>query len=217
MPVPATRAVAAVLAIGLGVGCDRSAPPPLADPASATPVADAATPTAPAAPTTPARMARPAPEPEAASPAELPVVAMDAEGVRFIDAATGSARLLPFTSAQREVLATLRKAIPGASWGQPETTDCGDDVVLGTNGLALSFRDGRFLGWAINPPSKLATAAGIGLGSTRAELEAIQVPEVMESTLGTEFVAGGIAGLFESAKPNARITHLWAGETGIAR
>jgi hypothetical protein len=40
---------------------------------------------------------------------------------------------------------------------------------------------------------------------------------VFQSTLGTEFSAGGIAGLLESAGPQARIVALWAGMVCIAR
>jgi hypothetical protein len=219
MPVLAARTLAALLVLALGVGCDRraadsAAAAPAAPTADATPSAAAVPPPAP----TPASAAPPTPAPADATPAALPVVAMDAEGIRFIDAATGSARLLPFNSTtQRELLAALRKAQPGTGWGQPEATDCGTDVVLGTNGLGLSFRDGRFLGWSIDPPSTVGTVAGLRIGTPRPELEAVLVPEVMESTLGTEFVAGGIAGLFDSPKPNARITHLWSGELCIAR
>lgn len=42
--------------------------------------------------------------------------------------------------------------------------------------------------------------------------------EMLEaSTLGAEFSIGDIAGVFESAASDARVAHLWAGETCIAR
>ena len=63
----------------------------------------------------------------------------------------------------------------------------------------------------------LTTASGIGLGSTRAALESAYAARVSRSTLGMEFVAGGIAGLLASDHPAAPITHLWAGQVCLAR
>jgi hypothetical protein len=53
--------------------------------------------------------------------------------------------------------------------------------------------------------------SGVRVGSTRAELEAAYAAEVAESTLGTEFNAGGLGGLLSGPGKDARITDLWAG------
>lgn len=39
----------------------------------------------------------------------------------------------------------------------------------------------------------------------------------MRSTLGTEFTAGGLAGLLDGTGARARITHLWAGASCAMR
>ena len=67
------------------------------------------------------------------------------------------------------------------------------------------------LGYAFAPG--LTTADGIGIGSTRVELEASREVEVEATTLGTEFSAGGLGGLFASPEPAAEIVSLWAGLT----
>lgn len=63
----------------------------------------------------------------------------------------------------------------------------------------------------------LTTASGIGIGSTRADLESAYAARVARSTLGAEFSAGGLAGLLASERPDAPIINLWAGEACLAR
>src|SRR3546814_13009983 len=59
----------------------------------------------------------------------------------------------------------------------------------------------------------LGTMAGITRGSTRSDLESAYAAEVGETTLGTEFTAGGLSGLLDGNGPTAYITTLWAGTT----
>src|SRR3546814_4604602 len=59
----------------------------------------------------------------------------------------------------------------------------------------------------------LGTMAGITRGSTRSDLESAYAAEVGETTLGTEFTAGGLSGLLDGTGPTAYITTLWAGTT----
>jgi hypothetical protein len=61
--------------------------------------------------------------------------------------------------------------------------------------------------------AQFRTTAGIGIGSTRRELDAAYQAEVAESTLGQEFTAGEIGGLLTSAAPDGRVEALWAGMT----
>lgn len=53
---------------------------------------------------------------------------------------------------------------------------------------------------------------GLGVGASRESLEngGLAV-DVSESTLGTEFAAGGLYGLLSGDGPDATVTHLWAG------
>jgi hypothetical protein len=89
------------------------------------------------------------------------------------------------------------------------------------------FSGGQLAGWGLPPQAPapmLKTAGGIGIGSTRPEIErAFPNVTVEESTLGTEwFAAGaapdtGLSGIFASDKPDARNEAMWSGRTCLAR
>jgi hypothetical protein len=147
-----------------------------------------------------------------------PLVALDSEGLRMVDPENGNTRLIGFGSDAPATVLAVARATPGAPPGEPVLDECGGSVFQLAGGLQVHTRDGIFLGWGLDPESRHTTMAGIGIGSTRDELEAVQAADVVpDSTLGVEFSSDGIAGLLESDAPQARITHLWAGETCIAR
>ncbi|MGI8611991.1 MAG: hypothetical protein ACR2KH_06965 [Sphingomicrobium sp.] len=121
---------------------------------------------------------------------------------------------MPFGTARQAVLAAL--AFRGAPAGTGTLEECGAgplDQASWNDGLTLYFQDSKFAGWALGGDSKgtLATASGIGPGSTRAELESAYEAKVFESTLGTEFAAGDLFGILDGKGAGAKVTHLWAG------
>jgi hypothetical protein len=149
----------------------------------------------------------------APAPASTLPVQVYSQGIRVGE---GNGREFRFGSAQADVVAAL------APIGRPpvETNaECGaGPLQIGQwpNGLSLLFQEGRLVGWSVaaaagNP---VRTPQGIGAGATRARLAAAY-PRVAvdESTLGTEFEAGGIGGLLESEADDARVAALWAGTT----
>jgi hypothetical protein len=80
------------------------------------------------------------------------------------------------------------------------------------------FSKERFAGWSAVPsPAPAATVTGVRVGSSRRELEDAYAVKIGKSTLGTEFSAGALGGLLDSAGPDAKITHMWAGATCLAR
>src|SRR3546814_13839117 len=87
------------------------------------------------------------------------------------------------------------------------------------NGLTLVAQDDRFAGWSLSPEAGagmddgLGTMAGITRGSTRSDLESAYAAEVGQTTLGTEFTAGGLSGLLAGKRPPGDLTKLWAGHT----
>ena len=101
------------------------------------------------------------------------------------------------------------------------------------NGLTLVFREqdrgnaspGRewqFAGWSLNPGRGAGraptTMAGVGLGTTRAEVESAYVIKGVKSSLGYEFsTASGLYGLFDGAGPQARVSALWSGTSCVFR
>lgn len=86
-------------------------------------------------------------------------------------------------------------------------------------GLTLYFQGGKFAGWDLDgrERSQLATPDGIGIGSTRGELETRGPVTVADSSIGIEFQLGGLSGLLDSRTASGRVTNLWAGVTCIAR
>ena len=111
-------------------------------------------------------------------------------------------------------------------YGQPENLEsleeCGAGPIEVSQfaGLTLAAQDGKFVGWWLDgraKPPLPKTAAGIGIGSTRAELDAAYPLEEFESSLGDEFTANGLAGLISGEGKSGKITHLWAGATCIMR
>ncbi len=168
-----------------------------------------AAPGAPAAPT-------PAPAPAPAS--DAPALAIDGDGLRLFNRDTGAARPLPFGLPRADLLAAL------VARGKPATgrqEECGAGPLgfaTWPDGLKLYFQSGTFAGWAVDQRAArvgglpaIATAAGIGPGSTRAQVEDAVTITVTRSTLGTEFQSGAISGLFDGPAPTSVVTAMWAG------
>jgi len=166
----------------------------------------------------PANMSQPA---SAAAPiSSAPALAIEPEGLRLFDRASGSARAIPFGTGRDAVLAALAFRGDPASSNRLEECGAGPlDQSSWADGLTLYFQDGKLAGWAIGEDGKgtITTAAGIGIGSSRAELEAAYEAQVFESSLGTEFAAGELFGVLDGAGPKAKITNLWAGASCVMR
>ncbi|RYD59868.1 MAG: hypothetical protein EOP60_01100 [Sphingomonadales bacterium] len=113
-----------------------------------------------------------------------------------------------------------------ASLGSPiEQATNGDcpagpvDYATFRDGLSLYFQEGKFAGWDLDgrENGKFATGDGIGIGTTRKQLEANGPVTVEESSIGQEFMLGEMSGLLTSAAADGKVTNLWAGVTCIAR
>ncbi|OGT59677.1 MAG: hypothetical protein A3E01_04225 [Gammaproteobacteria bacterium RIFCSPHIGHO2_12_FULL_63_22] len=146
------------------------------------------------------------------------VLALDGEGLRIFNSNTGASRLLAFGDDARQSMETLGRVLGEQPPVSVENEECQVDFARWSNGLTVWSSNSRFTGWSVAPGSPtLSTASGVKIGSTRVELESAYDAEIMESSLGTEFLAGGLAGVLDSARPDAKISNLWAGETCIAR
>ena len=159
-----------------------------------------------------------------AAPVARPALAVDGEGLRLFNPATGSARPLPFGTAQADVMTALALRGPPGTGRQEECGAGPLDFAAWPDGLKLYFQSSKLVGWALdgraaNPagPPALGTAASIGPGSTRAEPEAAHVATVTQSSLGTEFVSGDMAGVLDGRGPQAKITDMWAGAACVMR
>jgi hypothetical protein len=133
----------------------------------------------------------------------------------------GSARHIPFGAPRDGVLRAVTAAL-GEPVSQGIDAECPGGPLEGVEfegGLGLSFSEGRFIGWDLSSREngRYTTAAGIGLGSTRQQLEDAVAIEVEQSPLGHQFHSGPLSGLLSSLAPSGQITALWAGTTCISR
>ena len=209
-----TSALALLLAI---TGCNS----PTDDPAPLPPAAAARTQTG-QGPAVPAAVPPTKRAAKTLAAADQPRLAIDPDGLRWFLPSNGSARPLPFGAAQTEVLASLEGGRGEAAQGT--NRDCGAGPVQYAtwgDGLSLAFQKGRFAGWGLDSRARgaIATADGIGIGTTRAQMsDAIGTPvDIRQTSLGTEFSAGEYHGLLGGTGPGSRITDMWAGVSCVAR
>jgi len=140
------------------------------------------------------------------------------EGLRLYHTVSGTSRLLAFGSAKDEVVRAVSLVRQAQPQEQGEVDECVANYVRWPGGLTVWFTQDRLSGWSLLAASAgLATGSGIKPGSSRSELEAAHSVQVVESSLGVEFTAGGLAGILSSPRPDGRITSLWAGMTCLAR
>lgn len=187
-------------------GCDPQPEAARVDSESAT----SADPSLPAEPSSPGDTADPM---EAATAA----LVIEGEGLRVF-LPSGASRPIPFGTTSDVARTAVASVLGAEPLEQGFSPDCNLGFSTWPGGLTTYASGERFVGWFLRPgDGRYTTASGIGIGSSRTELESVYVAEVSASSLGTEFSAGGLAGTLESADGGARITNLWAGETCIAR
>ena len=157
----------------------------------------------------------PATEPEAtpsgqdAAEAAQGGLALEGEGLRAFTA-QGSARALNAVS-----------TLLGTETPQVTTnSECGagpTQFAEYPNGLQLAFQDDKFAGWFLDEAG-LTTADGVGVGSSRTDLQSARVVEMVpDSTLGAEFSSGELGGMLSSEGPDATVEALYAGLTCFFR
>jgi hypothetical protein len=166
---------------------------------------------------------RAAPAVNAAAPADTApgaAVNLAPDGLSIV-LDSGAARHVPFGTA-REAATRMIAAVAGNPIEQGDNQECGAGALSFASfrgGLGLYFQDGQFAGWDLDgrEGGRFSSGTGIGIGSTRQQLDAAGPTTVEDSTLGIEFQAGGLSGLLSSREPGGEVTNLWAGMTCIAR
>lgn len=165
-----------------------------------------------------------APAPPAGAPATAPPVppeaalALEGEGLRIFLVPAGTARPLPFGTARADTLARLEAVTDGPPV-LGDDPECDATHARWPDGLRVWFVDDVFAGWMVDAAdADVSTVTGLQVGSTRASLadSGVEVT-VGPSSLGTEFLAGGVSGLLASGADDARVTRLWAGQACIIR
>lgn len=194
-----TRSAPLIFAVLAVAACDRSIEP---GEKAATP---AGAPSEAAAPAAPAQ--------------QTSGLVIEGEGLRVFDVA-GAARALPFGTPHESVITAVNIVVGGPAPEQSTNEECGQGPVefaQYANGLQLLFQEGQFRGWFLREPG-LTTADGIGVGTTRTDLNAARTVEIQtDSTLGIEFTAGDLGGFLTAADGSGTVESLYAGDTCFFR
>lgn len=127
----------------------------------------------------------------------------------------GKMQLLPYGT-ERGKAESAVGIIVGTPVTRGSSSECGAGTVDYTdlrNGLQMTFQDDKFVGWTINAAaSPFKTAKGIGVGSTRQELDAAYGDLTVEdSSLGLLFSSGDLTGLLDIDGIEGLVTDIWAG------
>ena len=150
-------------------------------------------------------------------------LALSQNALQIVNQNTGSTREIGFDmnlNKTVEIIGKVLKSKPIININY----ECGAGplkMAAWDNGLTLLFKqkknDWIFVGWAANKPKnpelKINTMAGIGIGSTRKEMESAYIIKVMKTSLGYEFSTktNNLFGIFDGADGKAKITNLWSG------
>lgn len=146
-------------------------------------------------------------------------LALDSEGLRAVEGPNGRTSLLAFGDPVDQAIAGLNIIFGSAPSDDGTNEECGGGaarIVQWNNGFSILAQDGKLAGWEAQQAGP-TTTNGIGVGSSRAQLDGAFQPTVEQSTLGTEFRIGedegAIGGLLSADGPQGRVTSLWAGFT----
>lgn len=150
-------------------------------------------------------------------------LALSENGIQMIKQSNGASNEISYGNPLTQTINTIEKVLKSKA-NFATNTECGAGVLkMATwdNGLTLLFQEKKnewlFAGWAAhtakNADLKLTTMAGIGVGSTRKEMESAYVINVAKTSLGYEFAtkSGNLFGILEGAEEDAKITNLWSG------
>lgn len=155
------------------------------------------------------------------SQARATLLALDGEGLRLVDSVSGSTKALAFGTPLPIAISMLTPVVgePNERGTNPECGAGPIEFITYADGLQIVAQRDTLFGWAVRTDGaqSLRTMSGIGIGSTRAELESVYSSRITRSSIGVEFIAGGLQGVLESEADEARITHMWAGVSCVFR
>lgn len=152
-------------------------------------------------------------QPKARPVVEYPIM-LAADGLLAVNR-NGERKLVPFGTARGEAESAVELTM-GLPRHAGSSSECGAGTVDYSDfrkGLQMTFQDNKFVGWTINAaPSPYKTAKGIGVGSTRQELDAAYKDLTVEdSSLGLLFSSGQLTGLLDQDGIEGLVTDIWAG------
>ena len=151
-------------------------------------------------------------------------IGITSNALQIINAETGSTTELPVGMKMDELLKILENVLKSEIPEAQVNSECGAGpmtIVALDNGLILMFREAKrdisgnmeFVGWSLREgdhlSGKITTMAGIGIGSTRTEMEDVYVVEISKTSLGNEFSIGGE--MFGILNAEDKIEFMWSG------
>ena len=155
----------------------------------------------------------------AAAKAEHVGLALDSEGLRAVEGESGRTSLLAFGSPVDQAIDGLNRIFGARPTQDGTNRECGAGptrIVQWANGFSVLAQDGRFAGWETDQPGQ-TTMNGIGVGSTRAQLDEAFHPRVEQDTIGLGFGIGegenAMGGYLSGDGPTGRVTSIYAGLT----
>lgn len=155
---------------------------------------------------------------------------LTSNALQVVNINTGSTSEIPFGKPLDEMIEIITNVLQSKPKTIGINSECGAGplkMVSWNNGLTVVFQKKEseskssetnwlFVGWFVGSNSKnskeISTMAGIGIGSTRAEMESAYVLSVSKTSLGYEFsTSSGLFGIFDGSNTEAKITSLWSG------
>ena len=158
-------------------------------------------------------------------------LSLTSNALQLINSQTGSSTEINFGKPVDEMVETINKVLQSKVSTISINSECGAGplkMAVWKNGLNLIFKEQKsnkewqFVGWHLGKASgnmqTLKTMAGIGIGSTRQEMDSAYVIKVNKTSLGNEFsTSSGLYGIFDGSGKDAKITDMWSGLTCIFR
>ena len=158
-------------------------------------------------------------------------LALTSDALQLVNSLTGSTREITFGKPLDETVETINKVLQIKVSSIGINTECGAGplkMAVWKNGLNLIFeeqesnKEWQFAGWYLGKTAgnlqRLTTMAGIGIGSSRQEMESAYIIKVNMTSIGYEFsTSSGLYGIFDGPGKNAKITDMWSGLTCIFR
>ncbi len=158
-------------------------------------------------------------------------LSLTSNALQLVNSQTGSRTEINFGKPLKEMVETINTILQSKVSSISINSECGAGplkMAVWKNGLNLIFKEQKsnkewqFVGWHLGKASgnmqTLKTMAGIGIGSTRQEMESAYVIKVNKTSLGNEFsTSSGLYGIFDGQGKDAKITDMWSGLTCIFR
>lgn len=155
---------------------------------------------------------------------------LTSNALQIINKETGSTSEISFGKPFDQMIEIVNSTLQSKPKSIGINGECGAGplkMATWNNGLTIIFQkkesesktpesNWQFEGWFVGSNSKnskeISTMAGIGIGSTRAEMESAYVLSVSKTSLGYEFsTSSGLFGIFDGPNKQAKITNLWSG------